>query len=401
MKKRGKIVCLSLVVFFIISLNFSFVIANEGGFEVDSVLLRLTIKQGESVDKALNIKAVNEGTKLSISENNLDFISFSEEEFDLEIGEEKEIIINFNTKDKESGIYVGEILVSNDGTIIIPVILEIESQEVLFDGSIIIPPEYGKVYVGGYAVIENKIVNLERIGSKVVEIDYFLKDFKGREIYSEKESLPIEIQVLNTKTIPIPSDVGVGDYVFGAIIKYKDSIGTTSYLIKISDEKENEFFSKDNYLLWVVIFLLIGLLFFIIYYMRQRDKVLIGLQRQYKSELRKEYGRHKNEEVKAIKLKPKQRKHFLRKLFKKKQKRVKAIKGIYKKRVEVAKKLKKTKKKGIVEKKLGEWKKQGYNIDEFLIKTGKFKEKGSGKNKGGESLSKKVGKLKDKGYKLG
>tara|TARA_B100000315_G_C14065488_1_gene358188 strand:- start:125 stop:520 length:396 start_codon:yes stop_codon:yes gene_type:complete len=131
--------------------------------------------------------------------------------------------------------------------------------------------------------------------------------------------------------------------------------------------------------------------------MGQRDKVLIELQKQYKSELRKEHGRHEKEKVKIIRLEPKKRKGFLRRLFKKKQKRVKAIKGIYKKRVSIVKKLKKTRKKGIVQRKLTEWKKQGYNINEFLIKTGRFKNKKKGK----KDLSKRVGKLKEKGYKLG
>ena len=115
------------------------------------------------------------------------------------------------------------------------------------------------------------------------------------------------------------------------------------------------------------------------------------LQRQYKGELRKECGRHKEERVKASRLKPQQRKNLFEKLAKKKKKRLKAIKGIYKKRVKVVKELKKGKKKSEVDRKLAEWKKQGYNVNEFLIKTEKVSKK---------ELGKDVGKFKKQGYKL-
>jgi len=378
------------IIILVFSLNLSFVIAEQDSFEVDSLLFRLTIKQGELVTKTLKITGKGDG-EINLAKNNLDFVSFSENKFNLS----NEVIVNFNVKDKEHGIYIGEIVISNKEIVIIPMILEIESQEVLFDGSISVPPEYGDFYVGGDVVIENKIVNLERIGSKIVEIDYFLKDFKGKEIYSENENLPVEREILNLKTIPISEDIGEGNYVFGAIIKYGDSIGTTSYFIKISDKKLFKVFTGGNLVLWFVIILLIGLLFFIIYYLGQRDKVFIELQRQYRGELRKEYGRHKKEVSKVASLKPKARKGFLKKLFKKKQKRVKAIREIHKKRVKIVKKLKKAKKKGAVEKKLSEWKKQGYNVNEFLIKTGKVKSESK------KDLKGKVGKLKKQGYKLG
>ncbi len=363
-----KRVCVSGLIFLMIILNFSFASANlgQGDYEVDNTLLKLTIKQGEDVSRSLKIGS-SENAELEVS-TNLDFIEISETKLSLNANEEKELTIYFNVKDKLPGIYFGKILISNNNAIFIPVILEIESKEILFDGNIYIPPEYGKITVNKDAVVETKIFNLEKIGSKTVGVEYFISDFEGKIIYSEKENLPVENQILNTKTIPISAGTEPGNYVFGMIINYGSSVGTSSYIINVDDKNQTFDF---GFLPWLVIILLIGLMFFIIYYGRQREKVFEQLQKQYKNELGKESFKIKKEKYKIRKLKPIERKEVLKKFKQKIKKRISAIKNIHKKRVSIVKKLKKQKKKGEVERKIGEWEKQGYNVNEFLIRTGK------------------------------
>jgi hypothetical protein len=67
-----------------------------------------------------------------------------------------------------------------------------------------------------------------------------------------------------------------------------------------------------------------------------------------------------------------------------------AVKKIYKERVREVKKLKKRKRKGEVERKLAQWKKEGYNVDEFFV----------GRKKSKVGLKKRVGEFKEQGYKL-
>ncbi len=356
----------------------------ERKFDVDNVLLKLAVKQGESVSKTLRVTNIDsERADFEVNKENLDFISISGGEFSLEPGGARILELDFDIENKSAGVYLGRILVSNGEPLTIPVILEIETKEVLFDSNINVPPEYSSVYPGEKAIIEVQIFNLENIGLKTVKINYFVRDFKGNTIFLEQGDETIDKPSI-TKIIPIPKNVETGDYAFIIIIEYSDSVATSTYFFKIADKT---FEMDDNFFMWIVIFLLFGLIFFIIYYVRQRDKMFLELERQYRTGMRKEVKRQKVEKVKIIKLKPAKRKVALRIFQKKKKKRLKAIRKIYKVRVKVLRKLKKKKKKSQALDKLAQWKRQGYNVNEFLIKTGQK-----------QDLKGQAAKLKKQGY---
>jgi hypothetical protein len=244
----------------------------------------------------------------------------------------------------------------------------VESKEVFFDSSIAVPLDYSKVYVGGSLLVENKVFNLENIGTEDVDVHYFVSDFKGNSFFSEDENLVIETQILNTKVVSLADDIAPGDYLFGVVLRYGDSVGTSSYFFRVSEE---EFFAdgSENYFLWIVVILLIILVFFIFYFFKQRDKVFLELNKQY----RKEITRQRCKELKSKEVK----------------KRLVVVKKIYKNRVRTVKKLKKQKRVGEVKRKLAQWKKEGYNVDEFFVGRGKPK----------ESLGSRVKKFKKRGYR--
>ena len=362
MKKFGA--CFVLFLFF----SLSFVVASSEDFSVDSALLKMVVKEGELVNKNLKITSHVDGD-FSVDKGDLDFISV-DDFFSLSVGEEKTLKLKFNSSEMEPGIYFGEIVISNGNTVVLPIIFEVESLEVLFDGSISVPLEYGRVYPGGSLVAENKIFNLENIGLKNIDVHYFVEDFQGNSLFFEDENLAVETQALNTKSISIAEDVEPGDYLFGVVLKYGDSVGTSSYFFRVSEEEVVSGRSDENYFLWAVVVLLIFLVFFVIYYLLQRDKVFLELNRQYKREVTKE---------KCKKVKPK----VLRK-------RLIVVKKIYRNRVRVVRKLKRHKKKNEVNRKLVQWKKEGYNVDEFSI----------GRKSVKEIKSEKLNKLNKRGYKL-
>ena len=361
-----KILLCSVIVFFI-GLSFMFVSAG-GGFKIDNALLKMVVTEGEFVNKSLKVMSAV-GGDFSVDKNGLDFVSVVDF-FSLEAGGEMEINLMFDSTGLEPGIYFGEILISNGEVVAVPIIFEVESDEVFFDGSISAPLEYSKVYAGGSLVVENKIFNLENIGLKNIDAHYFVEDFEGNSLFSEDENIAVGSQVLNIKTVSMPEDIEPGDYLFGVILKYGDSVGTSSYFFKVSEKEVVSAGDGENYFLWVVVILLIGLVFFIIYYLRQRDKVFLELSRQYKREIVKQKcGKLKSKEIK---------------------KRLVVVKKIYKERVRVVKKLKRQKRVDKVKSKLAEWKKQGYNVDEFIV--GHEKPKGD--------VGKRAKKFKRQGYKL-
>lgn len=362
---KNFVLCFVFVMFVCSSFVFAF---ESRSFDVDNALLKMVVKEGEIVNKNLKITSYD-GGDFDVDKDGLDFVSV-DKFFSLSSGEEKILKLTFDSEGMEPGIYFGRIVISNGKEVVIPIIFEVESREVFFDSSISVPLEYSKVYVGGSLIVENKIFNLENIGLKNIDVHYFIWDFEGNSLFSEDENLVVGTQVLNTKTVSISEDVKPGDYLFGVVLKYGESVGTSSYFFSVSEKEVAVVKGGENYFLWIVVFLLIGLVFFIVYYLKQRDKIFLDLSKQYRKEIMRQKSR---------KLKPKELK-----------KRLVVVKKIYRERVRTVKKLKKEKKINEVKNKLEQWKKQGYNVNEFIV--GHKSPKGN--------LSKRVKRLKGQGYKL-
>jgi len=376
----GVIIILGLLIFVNIR-------SDEKSFETDSILLKLSVKQGDSFKKDLIIKDLDIGGNYKI-ESDLGFISIEDSEFDLERGGEKNLELNFDIKDKEPGIYSGTLVfLKNRESLDVPIILEIETEEVLFDSIISVPPEYSKVYIGDKLVVENKIFNLENIGSKSVHVNYFIKDFKGKTIFSENENMVVENQILSSKVIQIPKGTEEGNYLLGISMDYSDSFGSSSYFFAIEHREIN--FGKMNF--WIVFILLLVVLVFVIYNTFQRNMFLLELERQRRRELKTKVHKEKKEKVRVKRIKHiGKRKKKLKEISKKHRKTVRVINKVYKTRARTLKRLKKQKKKSEIQKRLRTWKKQGVNIGEFAI--GASKKEDSGK---------RADKFKKQGYKLG
>lgn len=363
------------------------VLNKEKNFEVDMDVIRISMKENNSLRSEILVSSYSD---LSFKvQSSLDFVLIESEEFLLNSGQEKRVGVLYDITGKEPGVYIGKIdVVGGENTITIPVILEIETEEIFFDSNLNVPVEYNVVYPGESLVVENIIFNLESIGSKNIQVDYFIKSFEGKIISSsESENLVVESNTPITKTFSLPANTLVGDYVVITIIRYKDSVGTSTDFFKIANKNFEYYFSGDNFYMWIVFILLLIVILFILYNMRQKDQFLLELARQHREALSHESQKLKQEKEKLKKLPESKKKVELRKFKVKKKKRYGAIKSIYRRRVKVVKKLKKHKKKDEIKKKLREWKKQGYNVREFAIH--------SGKNKIGD----KVGKFKKEGFK--
>jgi len=361
----------------------------ERKFEVDDVLIKISMEENTSLSREILISSYSE-LDFEIK-SNVDFLSIGEQEFVLNSGEKKTVNLLFKIDGIEPGVYLGKMIVSGgEEDLEIPIVVEIETEEILFDSNLNIPVEYSIVYPGDSLVVENLVFNLENIGSKNIKIDYFIKDFNGKTIASASENLAVESNIPLTKVFPLSKDLSVGDYIVITMIKYENSIGTSTYLFKIANKNLEYYFSGDNFYMWVVFILLLIVILFVLYNMNQKDKFMLELSQQHKVELNKEFVALEKEKEKLESLPKEKRVPELKKLNEKKKKRVSVIHKIYKSRVKVIKKLKKHKKKDEIKQKLNEWKKQGYNVGEFSVLS-------PGKSKQG--IKDSVSKLKKEGFK--
>ena len=373
---------------------------SKGDFEIDRLFIRTILKEGSSTTTSISILNKNlEVQEFSIKINDLgNLISIQEEGFILGIEEEKSVEASINfLNNTEPGIYLGNIEVSSKGNVKkIPITVEVQTKEVLFSSSITLIPQGKDLVPGQKLSAEIKIFNLEKIFEGEVKLIYFVKDFSGRTIVSEEEEVLIEGSSLGiSKTLDLPSNLRLGDYSLGVLTKSDGSVGTSSRTFRVVDsvEKTEQEIGSNTLIIVVVVFGFFFLVFLvlIIYSIFYKDKMLIELQKQYKSELRRQGELIKQGRTQTyVKLKTVgERKEYKKEVIQVKKQRVSALREIQKKRIQEFKRIKKLRKIPALRKQMEKWKRQGYNTK---ILENKFKLPDV------SSVRKKINKWKKQGY---
>jgi len=363
-------------------------------FIVDSVLLKTVINFNSSFNnqiKVANMQDVSDNFKLEI--NGLeDFVSSDKTSFNLEPKEIKTVNLLFsNSKNKPSGIYVGAFKISDSkNEKLIPIILEMESQDVLFDSNINLYPSADAS--NSKVNVEINIFDLGNIGTANIEAEYFIKSFTGEVILYEKENIVVKNNVLISKSFTLPENIKQGEYAFGAVLQYKNSVGTSTYLFRLADSNSSKQFHLSTNTILIIGFLVVifVLVFFLFYSLYSRDKILMELKDQYKSESeRQEVLLKRKESENDQKLKTFEEKLLNKRLFRKvREERKKQLKIIHKERERKIKSLRRHKNGNEISNQISKWKREGYDIS-ILEKT---------KIPNVDYIKKQLKKWKKKGY---
>ncbi len=206
-----------------------------GGSEIDQDIKILTerIKAVTKVGLPLKqrITIQNPGRKsveVKLTSQGVDSVlKIKEPQFIIRPGEIK--VISIDIVSLETGVFTGIIFVTTErGTKQIPVTIEIETQQVLFDLSIDLKPKQLPAGEQITATVTIFNVNDLGLGQVNVEIDYFIKGLNNQIIQQDKETISLESQATLSKTYTIPETTADGEYVFIAQASYQSTIGTTS-----------------------------------------------------------------------------------------------------------------------------------------------------------------------------
>ena len=122
---------------------------------------------------------------------------------------------------------------SEKETIAVPVIVEIESKDVLFDMNIDLNAQDRVIELGDSRNIEVRLFNLGKVSPANVLMEYEIKGLNGETIFTETETVVVVTQASFYKTVKIPENLNTGEYVFIAKAKYGTSTGTSSYLFEV------------------------------------------------------------------------------------------------------------------------------------------------------------------------
>ena len=219
--------------FFAALLLLSFVNALEADFSSSPSIIKAATKEGENVNYPINIINSGKERRLDIYSSGQDFISTDKNE--LIINEND--IGNFNIilGNDKPGVYVSNVVVSEDNNALkIPIILEVESRNILYDARVIISPKTLDIKPGDELLVDINVCNLGS-SDKKVDLEYYIVDTKGNIIILNNESLSVQDSLAVRKSFFIPKTAEVGDYVFYIYAKQGNSLGTSSLFFYVGD----------------------------------------------------------------------------------------------------------------------------------------------------------------------
>lgn len=281
--------------------------------DLGSSLSAIPLKQGSDFSLQISV------------ENNLDFernfevyfegledlATVDKEKFTLGAGEKQFLVITFeDLEGVDRSVYTGKMVVwSEESTRESAIVVDYESSEVLFDSSIELYP-VGGVAPGETLTADITINDFELIGKSELEMNYFIKDFSDNEILSESEIISVDGRTPISRSFVIPMNIREGDYVFGVVLKYGDSVGTSSSFFRVGKTEQTKFFSENKIYL-IIIFILFLFLFaiFIFYSVYSREKMFDEWKKEALAELRRKDRGVRVVRVKQKKKKPVKAKH--------------------------------------------------------------------------------------------
>ncbi|HLD86926.1 MAG TPA: hypothetical protein VJB12_02585, partial [Candidatus Nanoarchaeia archaeon] len=220
----------------------------EPSFSVDHLLLKILLREKEAASqeiRIMNIADYPQEFRLE-SEGVEGLVDIDSREFSLDPGQTKVVKAIFKTYDvskgieQQPGIYIGNLEVrTKESQAEVPVIIEIESANVLFDANLNPVSLERAVERGRDFVVEVRLFNLQSIDAEKVDMEYEVKDIRGNTLITESETVVVKTQASFFKTVSIPKNLAAGTYVFGAQTTLGSSKGTSSYLLEVIDPAQS------------------------------------------------------------------------------------------------------------------------------------------------------------------
>ncbi len=237
-------------------------------FSLSTISIKEQLALGIAKTRTITIKNTGKDS-LSFNLNVVtvnDFVFLSDTSFSLNAGEEK--TIEANIIGKKLGSYFGDIEITADGIKkTITVIVEVESEQVLFDAKIDIPSAYKEVQAGDDLKAQITLLNVGPPRKVDVTTTYIIKDKLGNIVYEGSETFAVEKQTSFVKSFKIPTNLQPGDYLAIIEVRYADSFAVSSELFRVVPEEETivEKAVKSNKVIMSVLIIFVGLTFLFVY----------------------------------------------------------------------------------------------------------------------------------------
>jgi len=250
-------------------------------FTITPEEVKISLKQGAVSTKEIEIKnELNKQIDVSLEVLKIgDLIKISEKNFKLNAKESKKIILDvFARGNTVPDLYIGKILVkggSSEEEILL--LVEVESEQALFDVRIDIPEKYLSVFPGDDILAKTSLFNLGVDKRRIdVNLEYIIKSEQGEEIIRKDESVAVETSLEHLVEMKLPEDIEIGNYIFYVKATYNGNVAISSTGFSVGEPLEKE----KIYIVFMVFFILIVIAIFYYLKMAEKHKTIkkIGIQ---------------------------------------------------------------------------------------------------------------------------
>lgn len=236
---------------------------------LDRKIINVTLKQNENKREYLTlINNFNKDIDVEIDLNELqDFITFSNgldyTTINIKNNRTKTLQLIFSASTSTPpGIYFKNILITTNGiTKKIPVIINLQSKDPLFDVIIKIIPQGGRILLNRKLLSEITITNIKSVSADPLDanVKYKIYNSNGSLVYSDEETRGFERQITYVKQIELLYDLSPGIYEYYVSAEYENIIASSTSVFEISKD------SLSNYPKQIFDFLTIFFIFIYIF----------------------------------------------------------------------------------------------------------------------------------------
>jgi len=242
------------------------------GINVLTERIKSLTKVNEELKQRISIQNLDDDTKtITIEVEGIQNIINIIDSFTLK---QKEIkTIPFDVFSSDPGVFTGKIIIiTDDQREEIPVIIEVETKQVLFDLSIDLKPK--SLNSGEKITATITVFNVNEIGRVNVDIEYIIKDFNNKIILQDKEVITIETQATLSKSFTVPQELPEGEYVFIIQALYQGTRGTSSESFSVGKvELPLRILKPLSYLIMIPIALVICIIIVFIIRINRMSKI--------------------------------------------------------------------------------------------------------------------------------
>jgi hypothetical protein len=192
----------------------------------------------------------------------------------LSLGANEEKVVKLTISKAEKGLLTGKIVIrTGDYSKDVPVVINLKSENFLFDSALTIPEEYRAIKPGDDLVAQ---VNLLQVGPKEkvdVVATYVIKDLTGKKYLEETETFFVLEAKDYVKTF-YTDNFPAGKYVLGLDIAYPGAFATSSAQFEILGTGIDKFSNQT-----IILILVLGVigLGFLVWVLRARSLLYKGL----------------------------------------------------------------------------------------------------------------------------